>query len=129
MTAGRVITSWDSTLGFRHGPKAVIDDQTSVCIFLSSDPLTRKYDQDIASEIRAQYPTIAVTTLGQTLPGTDAPDIPMDTGLEDVWNTPIAILLAQRLSVAWSKTLGLNVDDPFAGRNLTRVVANVRLYA
>ncbi len=129
LTAGRVVTSWDSTLGFRHGPKAVIDDQTAVYIFLSSDPLTRKYDQDIATEIRAQYPTIAVTTIGQSLAGADAPDIPLDTGLEDAWNTPIAILLAQRLSVAWSKTLGLNVDDPFAGRNLTRVVANVRLYA
>lgn len=129
LTAGRVVTSWDSTLGFRHGPKAVIDDQTAVYIFLSSDPLTRKYDQDIASEIRAQYPGIAVTTLGQTVAGTDAPDVAMDTGLEDVWNTPIAILVAQRLSVAWSKALGLNVDDPFAGRNLTRVVANVRLYA
>ena len=72
---------------------------------------------------------IAVTTLGQPLSGTDAPNISLDTGLNDVWNTPVAILLAQRLSVAWSKALGLNVDDPFAGRNLTRVVANVRLYA
>lgn len=129
LTAGRVVTAWDSTLGFRHGPKAVIDGQTAVHIFLSSDPLTRKYDQDIAAEIRAQYPDLAVTTLGQTLEGTAAPDIALTTGFEDVWNTPVAILLAQRLAVAWSKSLGLNVDDPFAGRNLTRVVSNVRLYA
>jgi fructoselysine-6-P-deglycase FrlB-like protein len=129
LTAGRVITAWDSTLGFRHGPKAVIDDQTAVYIFLSSDPLTRKYDQDVATEIRAQYPGIPVTTLGQPLIGSDAPDIAIMTGFEDVWNTPVAVLWAQRLSVAWSKTLGLNVDDPFAGQNLTRVVTNVRLYA
>lgn len=128
LTAGRVVTSWDSTLGFRHGPKAVIDDQTAVYVFLSSDPLTRKYDQDIASEIRAQFPAISVTTLGQTMPGCDTPDIPLDTGLEDVWNTPVAVIAAQLLSVLWSKSLNLNVDDPFAGRNLTRVVSNVRLY-
>ena len=129
LTAGRVVTSWDSTLGFRHGPKAVVDDRTAVYIFLSSDPLTRKYDQDVATEIRAQFPAILVTTLGQTLPGSDTPDIALDTGLMDVWNTPVAVILAQRLSVLWSKSLGLNVDDPFAGRNLTRVVSNVRLYA
>lgn len=129
LTAGRVTTSWDSTLGFRHGPKAVIDDRTAVYIFLSSDGLTRKYDQDIASEIRAQFPAIRVVTLGRRIDGADSPGIPFDTDLEDVWNTPIAVLIAQRLAVAWSKSLDLNVDDPFFGRNLTRVVANVRLYS
>ncbi|MFV0382839.1 SIS domain-containing protein [Paracoccus sp. (in: a-proteobacteria)] len=129
LTAGRVTTSWDSTLGFRHGPKAVIDDRTAVYILLSADPLTRKYDQDIATEIRAQFPAVSVTTMGRAMPDTDAPDIPFGTGLDDVWNTPIAVLVAQRLAVAWSKSLDLNVDDPFFGRNLTRVVANVRLYS
>ncbi|WP_112322166.1 SIS domain-containing protein [Oceanibium sediminis] len=128
LTAGRVVTAWDSTLGFRHGPKAVIDDATSVYVFLSSDALTRKYDQDIVTEIRAQFPGITVTSIGQPMPGTDAPDIAIDTGLEDAWTTPVAVLPAQRLSVAWSKALDMNVDDPFAGRNLTRVVSNVRLY-
>lgn len=129
LTAGRVVTAWDSTLGFRHGPKAVIDDQTAVFVFLSSDDLTRKYDQDIAAEIRAQFPNINVTTIGAPMTGTEAPDIALATGLDDVWNTPVAVLLAQRLSVAWSQSLALNVDDPFAGRNLTRVVSNVRLYS
>lgn len=129
LTAGRVVTSWDSTLGFRHGPKAVVDNQTAIYIFLSSDPLTRKYDQDVATEIREQYPTNHVTTIGQSFSQADTPDIGLETGLEDIWNTPIAVLVAQRLSVAWSKSLDLNVDDPFAGRNLTRVVSNVRLYS
>lgn len=129
LTAGRVVTSWDSTLGFRHGPKAVIDDKTSVYVFLSADALTRKYDQDIASEIREQFPKIQVTTIGAPLANSAAPDIALCTELDDVWNTPIAVIPAQLLSVAWSKSLGLNVDDPFAGRNLTRVVSNVRLYA
>ncbi len=128
LTAGRVVTAWDSTLGFRHGPKAVIDDDTSVFVFLSSDDLTRKYDQDVATEIRSQFPAIRVTTIGAPMSGTRTPDISIDTGLEDVWNTPVAVLPAQRLSVIWSKSLELNVDDPFAGRNLTRVVANVPLY-
>ncbi|WP_162652952.1 SIS domain-containing protein [Lentilitoribacter sp. Alg239-R112] len=129
LTVGHVVTSWDSTLGFRHGPKAVVDNQTAIYIFLSSDPLTRRYDQDVATEIREQFPTIPVTTIGQPLQGSDTPDIGFETGLEDVWNTPIAVLIAQRLSVAWSKSLDLNVDDPFAGQNLTRVVSNVRLYS
>lgn len=129
LTAGRVITSWDSTLGFRHGPKAVIDDQTAVYVFLSSDALTRKYDLDIAQEIQAQFPLVPVTTIGAPLADSASPDIAIGTDLDDAWNTAVAVIPAQRLSVLWSRSLNLNVDDPFAGRNLTRVVSNVRLYA
>ncbi len=129
LTAGRVVTSWDSTLGFRHGPKAIIDDQTAVYVFLSSDAVTRNYDLDIANEIKAQFPTVPVTTIGAPLTGSASPDIALGTGLDDAWNTAVAVIPAQRLSVLWSKSLNLNVDDPFEGRNLTRVVSNVRLYA
>jgi len=38
------------------------------------------------------------------------------------------VLPAQVLAHRWSEALGLPVDDPFAGRNLTRVVSGVRLY-
>lgn len=127
LTAGAVVTTWDSSLGFRHGPKAVVDDQTSVFVYLSADPLTRKYDQDIVDEIRAQFPTIAVTSIGYPLESTETPDIPLGFD-DDLWSAPLAIIAAQRLAVAWSKSLGLNVDDPFSGRNLTRVVSHVQLY-
>ena len=128
LTAGRVVTSWDSTLGFRHGPKAIVDDNTVVIVFLSNDVLTRKYDADIVDEIRKQFPVSTVLSVGARQEGHPAPDIALNAHDEDIWNTALYILVAQRLSVAWSKDLGLNVDDPFEGGNLTRVVSNVRLY-
>jgi len=128
LTAGQTITSWDSCLGFRHGPKAVMNDSTAVYVYLSSDPLTRRYDEDVAAEIRAQYPEATVTTIGPTMAEGPSPDISLTTGIEDHWNTALYVLVAQRLAVAWSKDLGLNVDNPFDGGNLTRVVSNVQLY-
>jgi fructoselysine-6-P-deglycase FrlB-like protein len=129
LTAGKVVTSWDSTLGFRHGPKAIVDDDTAVIIYLSSDLLTRKYDQDIVSEIRTQFPQSRVVSVGATLEDTAPPDVVINGCNTDIWNTPIYVLVAQVLAVAWSKSLSLNVDNPFEGGNLTRVVSNVRLYA
>jgi len=38
------------------------------------------------------------------------------------------VLIAQRLSAALSKSLGVDVGNPFAGRNLTRVVSDEPLY-
>jgi tagatose-6-phosphate ketose/aldose isomerase len=41
----------------------------------------------------------------------------------------LPVLLAQVLAVVWSDSLGLPVDDPFAGMGtLSRVVSGVKLY-
>lgn len=127
LAAGQVVTAWDSTLGFRHGPKAITDDDTTVFVFLSSDAPTRKYDDDIVAELRTQFPATRTFSIGDASQGA-APDLNLSTGLPDVWNTALYVLVAQTLSVAWSKSLGLNVDNPFEGGNLSRVVSHVRLY-
>ncbi|MDA7963477.1 SIS domain-containing protein [Ruegeria sp.] len=127
LTAGQVVTAWDSTLGFRHGPKAITDDQTTVFVFLSSDPLSRKYDDDIVAELRSQFPATRTVSIGDPAAGA-TPDLSLPNGLPDVWNTALYVLVAQVLSVAWSKSLNLNVDNPFEGGNLSRVVSHVRLY-
>ena len=43
---------YDSPLGFRHGPKTIVNDRTLVVIFLSNDAYTRRYDVDLLEEIR-----------------------------------------------------------------------------
>lgn len=127
LAAGQVVTAWDSTLGFRHGPKAITNEDTTVFVFLSSDPLTRKYDDDIVAELRSQFPATTTFSIGDPTHGT-TPDLSLPTSLPDVWNTALYVLVAQVLSVAWSKSLDLNVDNPFEGGNLSRVVSHVRLY-
>ncbi len=126
LTAGQVITSWDSTLGFRHGPKAIIKGDTSAFISLSSDDHSRQYDTDIVTEIKSQFPSISIQSLGST--ETDADVSFTGTGI-DAWDAVLHVLWSQRLAVAWSKDLDLNVDNPFIDHgNLTRVVAGVTLY-
>lgn len=122
LTAGQTITQWDSTLGFRHGPKAAVDGSTAVYIMIHPDAQTARYDRDLAAEIRQQFPDIDVTTIG----GEDC-DITLDlTG--SAGDPVLYVLPAQILAHRWSLELGLHVDDPFAGRNLTRVVSGVKLY-
>ena len=127
LAAGRVVTAWDSTLGFRHGPKAITDDDTTILVFLSSDPLARKYDDDVVAELRSQFPATRTFSIGDRSHDAD-PDMSISTGLPDAWNTALYVLVAQLLAVAWSKSLDLNVDNPFEGGNLSRVVSNVRIY-
>jgi D-galactosamine 6-phosphate deaminase/isomerase len=126
LTAGQTPALWDSSLGFRHGPKSFVTPGTHVVSLISSDPYTARYDNDLASELATQFPGISRTRIG---PDKDA-DIGFQTGFTDHWNAPLYVLAAQLLSVYWSARLGLNVDDPFAGQGtLTRVVSGVKLYA
>lgn len=51
LTAGKVATLFDSSLGFRHGPKSFVDEEALVFLFVSNNPYTRQYDQDMIQEI------------------------------------------------------------------------------
>jgi len=126
LTAGRVATAWDSPLGFRHGPKAIVNEFTSVYVLLSADPQARRYDMDAAAEIAAQFRSARLVRLGAAETG---PEIVVPTVGNDAWSAVLHVLVAQLLAVAWSDRLGLHVDNPFEGATtLTRVVAGVRLY-
>ncbi|WP_094752398.1 SIS domain-containing protein [Psychromonas sp. CD1] len=52
LTAGRVVACYDSPLGFRHGPKSIVDTSTFIVVFISNDPYTRLYDLDLLAELR-----------------------------------------------------------------------------
>lgn len=123
LSAGRIPCLWDSILGFRHGPKSFVDDQTRLVIFSGYDSNASAYEADLIAELRSQFPRVSMTVIG---PGGD---VPLNQPHGPLWSVPHAVLFAQVASVVWAEAMGLNVDDPFAGQGtLTRVVANVKLY-
>jgi len=132
LTAGRVVAFHESALGFRHGPKAILNDKTLVIVYVSSDPYTRQYDLDIVSELRTSMDPqniIAISTspLGETDVQSwvmaDAADL--SDGLVAVAYVVVAQLLA-----LWSSVhLGLTPDNPFPGGNVNRVVRGVHIHA
>lgn len=125
LTRGTIPALWDSPLGFRHGPKAFVNEETGVFVFLSPDPHTLPYTVDLANEVAAQFGANAAVRVGAASAGAD---VAVPTVGNDAWGAVLFVLVAQMLAVIWSDRLGFNVDDPFSGRNLTRVVANVKLY-
>ena len=123
LSAGQIPALWDSTLGFRHGPKSFVRGDTAVTLFTSAETPASAYESDLAAELRQQFPDARITTVG---PGGD---IALDHPHGPLWAAPLAIATAQVDGVRWSQALGLNVDDPFAGQGtLSRVVSGVTLY-
>ena len=124
LTAGRVAAFWDSPLGFRHGPKSLVNDETRIVVLLSPDADARRYDADVVAELRNQYDPNRVITVGTQGSGADIAFADVPAG----WNVPLFVLPAQVVAVTWSDALGLNIDDPFPGGQLSRVVQGVRIY-
>lgn len=131
LTAGKIVTYHDSSLGFRHGPKAVIDDSTLVVVYLSSDPYTRLYDVDIVNELRSTMKAGSVIVVAADSIASEHEPSKVLTGLAEVDDSYLAvafIVFAQMLGLAFSQTLGFTSDNPFPGGDVNRVVTGVTIH-
>lgn len=123
LTAGQVMVQWDSPLGFRHGPKAAVVPGTHIVLMVHPDAHTSRYDRDVIDELRSQYPGAVVSTIGA-----EGCDFTVPAICEPRALAALYVLPSQVWAVRWSADLGLNVDNPFAGGTLSRVVSGVTLY-
>jgi tagatose-6-phosphate ketose/aldose isomerase len=123
LTAGSVMTMANSALGFRHGPKAAVTPETLVLLFRSADPLSRRYEEDLLTELRRDQVAKAVLTIGA------GGDFAIDTpSWPDAWLAPLWLLMAQQYALHQSALLQLRPDNPFTGGIVNRVVQGVTIY-
>ena len=129
LTAGQMVSYWDSSLGFRHGPKAILDRGTLCVVFVSTDPYSRRYDEDIADELRRALGDEHVVEVSAR-PGGGRPA----WSIGDLGQVPDSLValpyavLAQQFALLASLELGLTPDNPFPSGELSRVVRRVGIY-
>jgi len=63
LTDGKVVAIADSPLGFRHGPKTILNRNTVVVVFVCNDEYTRQYDLDLIAELRRDAGTRAAQAI------------------------------------------------------------------
>ena len=139
MTAGKIPTMAETTLGFRHGPKSLINNETAVCFFISSDPYSQQYDRDLALEVLgdgnaahvhiyapaaflARYPEIAASRAHVT-----AFDAALD-GQDDAALAPLYVQYAQLTGLRCALDAGISPDNPSPDGSVNRVVKGVTVY-
>ena len=64
LTDGQVVAMHETPLGFRHGPKTIVNESTLVVMFISNDPLVRAYDLDLLRELRGDGRARRVFAIG-----------------------------------------------------------------
>ena len=128
LTTGKIGAYYDSPLGFRHGPKSLVNDASLVVVYLSQNAHTRAYDSDLIAELRGDGANIAVVSLDE-VDGVTDPMWTIDAPtMKDAEAGLIYVLFAQLMAYYSSVALGLTVDNPFPGGRVNRVVKGVTIH-
>lgn len=131
LTAGQVATVYESSMGFRHGPKSFINMDTLVIGFVNSDPYVRQYDLEILEEVRADgiaLKTLALLQKGPTNFSGDQFLLEASQLLPDAYLAFPMILVAQMLALLTAITVGNRPDTPSATGTVNRVVKGVTIH-
>jgi tagatose-6-phosphate ketose/aldose isomerase len=135
LTSGRVVSMAESPLGFRHGPKSIVNENTLVVCFLSNDPYTRQYDESLLREIRKDGRARQVIALTTKVPGDHSGDIielgaagESQAAFSDVELCLPYVAFAQILALHQSLSLGISPDSPNETGTVHRVVRGVEIY-
>ena len=134
LTAGKVATMYDSELGFRHGPKSIIDDNTLTIAYLSDDEYRRRYELDLVKEMAHQRKgNKIVVVYNHDCEGIEElADYPIQIKIgQDMENVLLGldfILFAQTIALMKSLSLGITPDNPCPTGEVNRVVKGVTLY-
>jgi tagatose-6-phosphate ketose/aldose isomerase len=129
LTDGATATLFDTTLGFRHGPKTFVDRDTLVVVFVSNDPLTRAYDRDMIEELLADG--VAGAVLAVSAQGEIGDTIAVG-GLDAAADGDLLfpfIVPAQLFALHASLARGLTPDTPNKTGTVNRVVQGVRIHS
>lgn len=123
LTGGRIPAMADTPLGFRHGPKSVLNSDSLVVVYNSTKPLARRYEADLVDELKRDGVAGRIVTVGPCGDiGIDVPD------WTDAWLAPLWLLVAQQVALHRSAALQLRPDNPFASGTVNRVVKGVTIY-
>jgi tagatose-6-phosphate ketose/aldose isomerase len=132
LTDGGVVALHDSPMGFRHGPKTIVNARTLVVIFLCNDIYTRRYDLDLLQEIARDGRAAGVLGIcgcdKDLPPGIGKITIPDMAEAQDIELLLPFIAAPQMFAFEAAIDRGLPPDNPNKSGTVHRVVHGVRIH-
>jgi tagatose-6-phosphate ketose/aldose isomerase len=136
LTDGKIIAKFDSFLGFRHGPKAVVNNKTLMVYIFSNDEYIRKYEYDLVASIKkVQDPVLSIGIFNTALLKTIENELDHslsiksdDQPIDDAYWTIVSMAAVQLFATCKSIEIGLNPDSPSESGAIHRVVQGVNIY-
>ncbi|MBO4691023.1 MAG: SIS domain-containing protein [Paludibacteraceae bacterium] len=135
LTDGAVVCKFDSFLGFRHGPKAVVNNKSLVAYLMTDEEKTQRYERDLVRQVDGNNKPVAqiIVIAGQkpALDGVNADLIvamPHGSAETGAYGIVSYVLVGQLLGYYASLAHNLTPDAPSVSGNIHRVVEGVTIY-
>lgn len=134
LSDGNVICAYNSFLGFRHGPRAIVNKATVMVYLLTNNCHAKKYELDLIRSVNETSKGHKSIAIGN---GFDPQELHIDlpivlpNGISDVpeeFLPVFYVLPAQIIGFFKSMSLGLSPDSPSLSGSITRVVQGVTIY-
>jgi tagatose-6-phosphate ketose/aldose isomerase len=133
LTDGTIICKNDSFMGFRHGPKAVVNEKTIVMFLLSNNEIVQRYEKDLVRSMQRGKRAMKLIGVSEN----PVNGIELDSNivfggpaavLDEEFLAICSVLPAQMLGLFKSLALGLKPDNPSVSGAISRVVEGVVIY-
>ncbi len=141
LSDGNVVAVAETPMGFRHGPKTIVNGKTLVVMFLCNDAYTRRYELDLLRELRADGVAARIVALhagnadaalaGAAHAGAGPAQsiaVQVASGATDLGLCFPYAVFAQTFAFLQSLNLGLRPDTPNARGVVNRVVQGVSIH-
>ena len=131
LTAGQVATMYESPVGFRHGPKSLINEDTVVLVFGTTTDYTRKYDLDLVREVAGDQIARRIVLLSDQAFGLEnVKEVALGCGgvLNDIYRVFPYIVYAQLFALLTSLKVENKPDTPSPTGTVNRVVQGVIIH-
>ncbi|OOH91818.1 tagatose-6-phosphate ketose isomerase [Pasteurellaceae bacterium 15-036681] len=125
LTAGERLGFFESVMGFRHGPKSLVQNETLIFVYLSQNAYTAQYDLDLYNELSRDQKAHKVVLVGDTS-GEFKAEIHK---LDDAARVFPYLVIGQLYAFYSSLYLGYTTDNPCPTGEVNRVVQGVNLYS
>ena len=122
LTAGKVVPMFDTPLGFRHGPKSVVNGTTLIIHLCTNDSYIQSYDVDLWEELERDAETEHLVRLSPSNLSID------DSEISDIWLSLPYTVYCQLFAFYKALSLGVSADNPCPSGKVNRVVKGVSIY-
>jgi len=131
LTAGQVATMYESPVGFRHGPKSLVNEETVIVVFGSTDSYTKLYDLDLVREVAGDdiaRKVILLTDQREDLENVEQIILSSQSLADDVYRVFPYIVYGQLFALLTSLKVQNRPDTPSPTGTVNRVVQGVIIH-
>ena len=137
LSAGKVVAVNNTTLGFRHGPKSIINEKTIIFNLINERKYAKKYDEDLLEEMKldekANKIVVYCINKNEKIEKNADELIFIEKNDNNILDNQLASLFiylvyGQMYAFFKSQYLGNTTDNPFPTGEVNRVVKKFKIY-